>query len=148
MKILITGKDGQLGQCFADAFRGTLHQVTFVGRREFDLSNKNSVINYLNQNKFDLIINCAAYTNVELAEDQSELANQINGHAIKTIAENHSGHIIHFSTDYIFDGTKSTPYTTLDTPNPISAYGASKLMGERPLMSMYAYKASMCVYYV
>jgi len=142
MKILITGKDGQLGQCFQDAFAGSKHAVTFVGRKQFDLASKASIENYLSQNTFDLIINCAAYTNVEKAEDEIELAHQINGHALKTIAKNHSGHIIHFSTDYIFDGSKSSAYTTLDVPRPISSYGASKLLGER-MLSEFAHSYSL-----
>jgi dTDP-4-dehydrorhamnose reductase len=145
MKILVTGKDGQLGLCFKDVFTQSSsltsslssslpkHQVTFVGRKELDLSSKNSIESFLSKNKFDLIINCAAYTNVEKAEDEVALANQINGHAIKTLALHHAGHIIHFSTDYIFDGSKNSAYTTLDVPCPISSYGASKLFGERML---------------
>ena len=93
----------------------------------------------LNNNKFDIIINCAAYTQVDKAEQEAELANQINHLAVKqlaSIASNQQARLIHISTDYVFDGESGKPYTETDTPNPINAYGRTKLAGEKALQAL------------
>ena len=93
----------------------------------------------LNNNKFDIIINCAAYTQVDKAEQEAELANQINHLAVKqlaSIASNQQARLIHISTDYVFDGESDKPYIETDTPNPINAYGRTKLAGEKALQAL------------
>ena len=135
MKILVTGKNGQLGK--------SIHQIVtnneqnsefvFVDREALDLSSQDSIINYFNNNSFDIIINCAAYTAVDKAEKEVELANNINHLAISKIAEisnKHKVKLIHISTDYIFDGVSEKAYLESDDPNPLNVYGKSKLAGE------------------
>ena len=113
MRILVTGKDGQLGQSLhkvvsANAKTGNDHgsnEFIFVGRKELDLSGDSNINHYFNNNKkFDIIINCAAYTAVDKAEEESKLASQINHLAVKKIAEiasKQEAKLIHISTDYV-----------------------------------------------
>jgi len=143
MRILVTGKNGQLGRSIqkivnADTKIGnnqSPNDFIFVGREELNLSSESSISDYFN-NKFDIIINCAAYTQVDKAEQEAELANQINHLAVKqlaSIASNQRAKLIHISTDYVFDGESNKPYLETDTPNPINAYSRTKLAGESAL---------------
>jgi dTDP-4-dehydrorhamnose reductase len=148
MRILVTGKNGQLGRSIqkivnTDTKIGNnqnLNDFIFVGREELDLSSESSISHYFDNNdKFDLIINCAAYTQVDKAEQEAELANQINHLAVKqlaSIASNQRARLIHISTDYVFDGESDKPYIETDTPNPINAYGRTKLAGEKALQAL------------
>jgi len=98
-----------------------------------DLSNLDDIERYFDNNQFDTIINCAAYTLVDEAENNKEQANQVNHLAVKKIAESICGsktQLIHISTDYVFDGTSFEPYEEIDLPNPINVYGKTKLAGE------------------
>jgi len=135
MKILVTGKNGQLGKSIHKIV--TSHEqnseFVFVGREALDLSSQDSIISYFNNNSFDIIINCAAYTAVDKAEKEVELANYINHLAISKIAEisnEHKVKLIHISTDFIFDGVSEKAYLESDDPNPLNIYGKSKLEGE------------------
>ena len=135
MKILVTGKNGQLGKSIQNIITGNEKnsEFVFVGREELDLSSQDSIINYFNNNSFDIIINCAAYTAVDKAEKEVELANYINHLAISKIAEisnKHKVKLIHISTDYIFDGISEKAYLESDDPSPLNIYGKSKLAGE------------------
>lgn len=148
MRILVTGKDGQLGQSLRKVVRALAkinnrhrsNKFTFVGRQELDLSNNVNINNYLNSNnKFDIIINCAAYTAVDKAEEDKELANQINHLAVKQLAEisyKHQTKLIHISTDYVFNGQSDEPYLETDIVNPINVYGKTKLAGEKALQEI------------
>ena len=148
MRILVTGKNGQLGRSIqktvnTDSKIGNNQHsddFIFVGREQLDLSNESSVIHYFDNNdKFDIIINCAAYTQVDKAEKEVELANQINHLAVKqlaSIASNQQARLIHISTDYVFDGESDKPYIETDTPNPINAYSRTKLAGEKALQTV------------
>jgi len=148
MRILVTGKNGQLGRSIqktvnADTKIGNNqipNEYIFVGREDLDLSSKSSISQYFgNNDKFDLIINCAAYTQVDKAEQEAELADQINHLAVKqlaSIANNQQARLIHISTDYVFDGESGKPYSETDTPNPINAYGRTKLAGEKALQTV------------
>ena len=147
MRILVTGKNGQLGRSIQKAVNAdtkiennqSTNDFIFVGREELDLSSESSISHYFGNNKFDIIINCAAYTQVDRAEQDAELANQINHLAIKqlaNIANNQQAKIIHFSTDYVFDGESNKPYIETDTPNPINVYGRTKLSGEKALQAL------------
>lgn len=133
-KILITGAAGQLGQCFrkkAENFPEL--DFTFATSEELDLSLFMVVENFFRRNNFDYCINCAAYTNVEQAEKEQEMAYLINAEAVAHLAkacrENETT-LIHFSTDYVYNGRKDSPYTEEDETEPLNVYGASKLRGE------------------
>jgi len=135
MKILVTGKNGQLGKSIHKIITGNEKNsgFVFVGREALDLSSQDSIINYFNNNSFDIIINCAAYTAVDKAEKEVELANYINHLAISKIAEISNKQeikLIHISTDYIFDGISEKAYLESDDPSPLNIYGKSKLAGE------------------
>ena len=145
MRILVTGKDGQLGQSLHKVISANAkidndyrsNEFTFVGRKELDLSNDSNINHYFNSNnKFDIIINCAAYTSVDKAEEELELANQINHLAVKQLAEisnKQQTRLIHISTDYVFNGESDKPYIETDIANPINVYGKTKLAGEKAL---------------
>ena len=135
MKILVTGKNGQLGKSIHKIVTSDKKnsEFVFVGREELDLSSQDSIIDYFNNNSFDIIINCAAYTAVDKAEKEVELANYINHLAISKIAEISNKQeikLIHISTDYIFDGISEKAYLESDDPSPLNIYGKSKLAGE------------------
>jgi dTDP-4-dehydrorhamnose reductase len=110
------------------------YSFTFIGRDEIDFSDNISISEYFERNSFDVIINCAAYTQVDKAEGQQELANQINHLAVGQlayIAQQSNAKLIHISTDYVFDGNTTNPYIELDVPNPINIYAKTKLLGEQ-----------------
>lgn len=143
-KILVTGASGQLGQCIKRlSSRYQELEFTFASSDDLDLSLFGVVSAYLRLHEFDYCINCAAYTKVEQAEKEQEMAYLINAEAVKNLAANCAENncaLIHFSTDYVFDGKKDTPYTEEDETCPLNVYGASKLMGEeyiRELMDRY-----------
>lgn len=131
--VLITGANGQLGKCFqklASNYAG--FNFLFTTSSELDIASAESINENFN-NKIDYCINCAAYTNVEKAESEAEKAFSINAEAVKNLAETCKECnvvLIHFSTDYVFDGKKNEPYSEGDQTNPINVYGASKLKGE------------------
>lgn len=132
--ILITGAGGQLGRCFKQ-LAGNYRSLSFVflDSKQLDISSEGAVDAVFRANDFDYCINCAAYTNVELAEDQTERAYKINARAVGILTRKCNQYgttLVHFSTDYVFDGTNKFPYTEVDEVNPINVYGASKLEGE------------------
>ena len=148
MRILVTGKNGQLGRSIEKTVN-TYNKIgnnqnpndfIFVGREELNLSSESSISYYFDNNdKFDIIINCAAFTHVNKAEQEAELADQINHLAVKqlaSIASNQRARLIHISTDYVFDGESDKPYLETDTPNPINVYGRTKLSGEKALQAL------------
>jgi dTDP-4-dehydrorhamnose reductase len=135
MRILVIGKNGQLGSEIRKLVtEESKDSYFFTGTDELDLSSEDSINSFLNsQAKFDLIINCGAYTAVDKAEDEKEKSFLINADALKVIVKYCSIHetkLIHISTDYVFDGSKNTPYNELDETNPTGVYGESKRMGE------------------
>ena len=138
MKILVTGKNGQLGKSIHKRVTNNEHtdEFVFVGREELDLSSTDSITSYFNHNNFDIIINCAAHTAVDKAEEEAVLANQINHLAVAQlaqIAKTQQAKLIHVSTDYVFDGESDKPYTETDATSPINIYGKTKLAGEQAL---------------
>jgi len=148
MRILVTGKNGQLGRSIHKLVNTdskidnnqSSNEFIFVGREELDLSNESSISHYFDSNdRFDVIINCAAYTAVDKAEEEQELANQVNHLAVKQlagIAKEQKAKLIHISTDYVFDGESDKPYIETDTTNPINVYGKTKLAGEKALQAL------------
>jgi len=134
-KVLVTGANGQLAKTVENKGKGLSESIEFcfVSKEDLDISNKEVVNAFFTNNQFDYCINCAAYTNVELAETEIEAAFKINAEGIKYVAENCRKYniiLIHISTDYVFDGSKSKPYTEGDDTNPLNVYGKSKLAGE------------------
>ena len=141
MRILIAGKNGQLGKSIHKLVANTeqTNDFVFVGREELDLSGADNIISYFNQNNFDIIVNCAAHTVVDKAEEEAVLANQINHLAVEQlaqIAKTQQAKLIHVSTDYVFDGESDKPYTETDETNPINVYGKTKLAGEKALQEI------------
>lgn len=134
MNILVTGSKGQLGKCINNLAKENYElNFLFTDIPELDITNKEAVDDYFSANSFDYCINCAAYTAVDLAEAEADKAFLINAEAVKILAEACSLNnccLIHISTDFIFDGKKSGPYTEEDIPNPLSVYGSSKLQAE------------------
>jgi len=135
MRILVTGSNGQLGsEMGALQTQETHHQWFNFDREELDITDKNAVEQFVINNKIDGIINCAAYTNVDKAEEDVALCYKVNRDAPQYLAqaiEKVGGFIIHISTDYVFDGTNNIPYTEQDKPNPVTIYGKSKIEGEQ-----------------
>ena len=132
MKILLTGKDGQVGFALHKKLL-SLDEVIATGRQELDLADPEAINAFVDKTKPDIIINPAAYTQVDKAESEKSLAHQINAIAPKVLAEKASElniPIIHFSTDYVFDGLKHKPYFEADKANPQSVYGQTKWEGE------------------
>jgi dTDP-4-dehydrorhamnose reductase len=131
-KVLLLGGSGQVGAALVER----LDQVTAPSRREFDLAEATpeAVRQLFESTRPDAIINCAAYTAVDRAEDEAEVANILNGSAVGTLAAiaGDSGiPFVTYSTDYVFDGRSNRPYVESSPTNPINAYGRSKLIGER-----------------
>jgi dTDP-4-dehydrorhamnose reductase len=135
LKILLTGKNGQVGYELERSLQG-LGEIIALDREQMNLADLIQVRDVIRTIKPDLIVNAAAYTSVDKAESEPELAMRINGEAPAVMAEEArklGAVMIHFSTDYVFDGTKTAPYTEDDIAHPLNIYGASKLAGERAI---------------
>ena len=133
MRILLLGKNGQVGGELQFPLAG-LGELTAWDRGDLDLSSPDAIREKVRQLHPDIIVNAAAYTTVDKAESEPGLAMQVNGIAPGILAEEAkrlNALLVHYSTDYVFDGTKTSPSTELDVPNPICVYGCSKLAGER-----------------
>jgi dTDP-4-dehydrorhamnose reductase len=140
INLLITGSNGQLGSELL-SLKGKFSNFNFFLTDIDDLNivNYSEVEKYVTTNKIDVIINCAAYTNVDKAEEEPDSADEINSLAVKNIAEivkKFQLKLIHISTDYVFDGNSSKPYSEDDETNPQSVYGATKLKGETALLEI------------
>jgi dTDP-4-dehydrorhamnose reductase len=135
MKILVTGTSGQVGYELQRSLQG-LGEVIAVDRAQMDLSNLDQVRDVIRAVRPNLIVNPAAYTAVDKAETEQELAFRINGEAPAVMAQEAKllgAGIVHYSTDYVFDGTKAGAYVETDPTCPINVYGASKLAGEQAI---------------
>ncbi len=133
---VIFGCKGMLARALAAELAG--RGISFVGRDlpECDLTKAGDVEAVFSEVRPRVVYNCAAFTKVDLCEQQEELANAVNGHAVGTLAEmakKYGAKLIHISTDFVFDGNGRTPYRPDDKPAPLSAYGRSKLLGEQAL---------------
>ena len=140
-KLLLTGAEGQLGQTFRVHFpsSGLFEKYALISAdvKEMDLTKKNSISEFLETHVPSLIINCGAYTSVDAAEAEVEVATKINDVAVAYITEwasKNSCRVIHISTDFVFDGEKKGPYLPADEPNPLGVYGQTKLAGESHLL--------------
>lgn len=138
--ILITGSNGQLGNelRLVVGENDKINKYYFTDVDELDITNKKDVSEFIVANNIDIVVNCAAYTNVDKAEDDKERADLINHIGPKNLAEacrDKNGLLIHISTDYVFDGTKNTPYTETDETKPLGVYGETKLRGENAIIN-------------
>ena len=136
MRILLLGKNGQLGWELNRTLL-PLGEVLAYDLPEFNLTDSDQLINIIHSVHPDVIVNATAYTNVDGAESDTEIAASINAAAPKimaTEAAKAKAALIHYSTDYVFDGSKQSAYTEADKPNPINAYGQTKLWGEEAIM--------------
>ena len=135
--ILITGASGQLAmEIHQELNQSVTNNYIFTTRNELDVTNADKVEAFFKKHKVELVINCAAYTNVNGSEIDKENANLVNHLAVKNIAQactDHKSACIHLSTDYVFAGNKNTPYTETDATSPLGAYGQTKLLGESAL---------------
>ena len=137
MKILVVGKDGQVGRYLEQMLDTSGNEVLFLGREDLDISLKSEVNSTVISFMPNLIVNAAAYTNVENAESDSASAFQVNDLGVAnlvSVCERVKASLIHISTDYVFDGKSKRPYTTQDITNPKNAYGKSKVAGENRII--------------
>ena len=138
-KILITGAHGQLGSALSSLLQSTPYNVVCTDYDSLDITNSEAVESFIGEGKFDYIVNCAAYTQVDRAEEDADNADLLNHIAVANIANaalNCGGRVIHISTDYVFDGNHFVPYVESDEPAPRSVYGSTKLAGERDLFDI------------
>lgn len=143
MKYLITGANGQLGYDICQELQARNIKNVFLGTKEnLDITNENQVKEVLNDYKPDIIIHCAAYTKVDDAENDKDVCYNVNVNGTRNIvkyAMEIGSKVVYFSTDYVFDGTKSSPYDEYDKPNPINYYGLTKYLGEEEVKKMQDY---------
>ena len=145
MKIVIFGKDGQLGNAFKEAVASSFllsgdNHIQFIGRAECDLRNAVDIQNVLDRLEPDLIINAAAYTAVDRAEEDQNLAFAVNERAPRVMAHYaaiHGSTLLHYSTDYVFDGAGLDPYSEDHPINPLGVYGKSKAAGEQAIVDAF-----------
>jgi len=145
MLVLMLGANGQLGKCFADNFRLSDYRVIYKTHDDLDITDFSLVERTIRDLNPDVIINACAYTQVDKAEQEKDLAALVNHYAVKNIAKvcgSTGCTFIHFSTDYVFDGELDRPYVEQDSPNPQGVYGESKLAGELSII------ASGCKYII
>ncbi len=137
--ILVTGANGQLGfEISILEHHYPWLNFVFADRQMLDITDRNSIASLFNKYKFTTVINCAAYTAVDKAESEPEIAFNINAKAVELLAEYcavQKANLFHISTDFVFDGTASEPYSELSLTNPLSVYGRSKLEGEKAALS-------------
>ena len=138
MKILITGSNGMLGHDLIEALKDN-HELVLTTSRTLDITDKERVFDFISQNKPDIVINSAAYTDVDGCEENQDLAYGINGEGVKNLAfacREADSALLHISTDYIFNGENTRPWVEDDEIGPISVYGKSKLKGEQAILEI------------
>jgi len=139
MKILVTGAKGMLGTDLVPILKGKGHEVIATDIEELDITVPDQIKEVVRAAVPDIVINCAAYTQVDKAEEEPEKAFLINGQGAQNLAlvcKDLDIDLCHISTDYVFDGTKDGPYKPDDPPNPINTYGKSKLAGEKYIQEL------------
>ena len=132
MKVLVTGARGQLAGAIIEAYKDSA-EVLAYSREALDIADFDAVMSRVHADTPDVMINCAAYNNVDGAEDEADKALTANAFAVRVLAraaQEVGATLVHYSTDFVFDGKTTRPYTEDDVPNPQSAYGQSKLLGE------------------
>lgn len=137
--ILVTGSRGQLASEIKELSQSYSFKFYFTDKEELDITDEAKLRNFIEANKINTIINCAAYTAVDKAQEDVNLADKINHKAVKylaTISKEKNIKLIHISTDYVFDGKNYKPYLETDATNPINVYGKSKLDGEKAMQDV------------
>jgi len=137
VRVLVTGAGGMLAKDLVPCLQGQGYETVALPHDDLDITDLASIKAAVNDLKPDLVINCAAYTKVDEAEREEHRALMVNGfgvHNLCLVCQERDIPLVHFSTDYIFDGTKADPYTIYDDPSPINAYGRSKLLGEKYIL--------------
>ena len=137
MTILVTGGNGQLGCALRLASAESRHRFVFTDIEELDITSTTAIEAFFCRNKVDVVVNCAEYTAVDLAEENEEQADLINHKAVAILADackRHNATLVHISTDYIFSGNSDLPYSEEAIPAPINAYGRTKLAGEKAIV--------------
>jgi dTDP-4-dehydrorhamnose reductase len=139
MRILVTGGNGQLGNCMRVASIGSDNEYIFKDVDDLDITDAEAVALDIKVNNYDVIVNCAAYTNVDKAEEQQDIAELINAYAVEYLAKSakeNNVELIHISTDYVFGGNRNnTPCNEEQSTNPTGAYGVTKLHGEQAILN-------------
>ena len=138
--ILITGANGQLGYDFQRLFKSENIDFIATDVNDLDITDINKIREFVKDKNIDMIINCAAYNNVDKAEDEVELCTKLNTQApyeLSIVAREIGADFVTYSTDFVFDGAKNSPYTEEDIPNPLSVYGKTKLEGEKKVLASY-----------
>ena len=139
MNILVTGANGQLGNCIRNAAKRTAYNFVFTDVAELDITNPEAALKAVCDNKIDVIINCAAYTNVDRAEDDAAFAEVLNADAVRNLAvaaKECDATLFHISTDYVFGGSQGNVPRCEDEPaNPTGVYGLTKLHGEQAVLN-------------
>ena len=137
MNILVTGANGQLGNEMRIVSKGSSDRYIFTDVEELDITNRDAVMKFVNDNDVKVVVNCAAYTNVDKAEDDEETAELLNAQSVEYLAracKDNDATLIHISTDYVFGGNDgNTPRTENEAVNPTGAYGRTKLHGEQAI---------------
>lgn len=139
MKIMLTGAKGQLGRELDEVCRAAGDQVLGLDVDSLDITDRDAVHSAIAELSPDVVVNCAAFTAVDACEAQPDRALDVNAHAVRWIAEAVDAvgaHLVHISTDYVFDGTLDRPYVETDEPNPRSVYGRTKLAGEHEALAI------------
>jgi dTDP-4-dehydrorhamnose reductase len=134
MRVLVTGAAGQLGRDVVLACQRAGDEVVATDRVSLDVTDRDAVLGAVTSTRPHTVFHCAAYTAVDACETEVDPAYRVNALAVRWVAEaahRTGAHLVHVSTDYVFDGTKPSPYVEWDAPNPLGVYGASKLAGER-----------------
>ena len=137
MNILVTGANGQLGNEMRLTAIGSTDNYIFTDVTELDITDRKSVFDIVSTKKINVIVNCAAYTNVELAESDANTANLLNNYAVLNLADAAKAYdatLIHISTDYVFNGKSNIPYTEQEQTNPLGVYGQTKFAGEESIL--------------
>lgn len=136
MKVLITGANGQLAREFQKFLDNARYKVASFNKEELDISDQDSVKKVFSDHRPDIVLNCAAYNFVDKAEEDVDTAFKVNALGVRNLAsacKSNRALLVHFSSDYVFDGAKEDFYTEEDEPNPVNSYGKSKLSGENYL---------------
>ena len=136
MNVLVTGANGQLGNEMRLMAQNSSHQYIFTDVEELDITDFNAILQTVKEKEIQIIVNCAAYTNVDKAENDFDIANALNNIAVgrlANVAKAQNATLIHISTDYVFNGNNHIPYTEDDITDPIGVYGKTKLAGEETI---------------
>ncbi len=137
MKVLVTGAGGMLAEDLTSCLSERGYEIAALPRNRLDITDLGAIRAAANKSEPELVINCAAYTKVDKAEKEETRALTVNGFGVQNLCllcQERDIPLVHFSTDYVFDGTKESPYTIHDEPNPISAYARSKILGEKYIL--------------